>query len=240
MRRAGWGLFVFAALIVVGGCRVDATVEARVHGAGGAVTARFVLDREAVAVVGGMGAVADGAQKSDLSASGWEIAPARPTPDGGAEVEVTKSFSRPGDLGTVIGELAGPRGPLRQFRLERRRSFTGARYRLRGTADVGPGSAAATGFANAPDLPARLRDAGIDPARVEELFQQRAADGFHLRLVAELPGRPAETLEVRPGAPATVDLSSETSDRRRPVLLAAAVLTGLVVVIRLRRRSSQT
>ena len=238
MRRAGWGLLLFAALIALGGCRVDATVEARVDGSGGIVTARFVLDREAVALLGG--AVGEGSQTSDLSQAGWEISPVRPTGGGGAEVEVSKGFSRPGDLAVVVGELAGPAGPLRGFRLDRRRSFTKARYHLRGTADLGAGATAATGFANAPDLPARLRDAGVNPDRVAELLAGRAAEGFHLRLVVEIPGRAPETFEVRPGAATAVDLSSAISDRRRPVLLAVAVLSGLIVVLRLRRRTSQT
>ena len=102
----------------------------------------------------------------------------------------------------MIGELAGPAGPLRGFRLERRRSLTKGTYRLRGTADLGPGAAAATGFANAPDLKARLRDAGVDPGRVEELLAGRAAEGLHLRLVVDLPGR-TPSFEVQPGSAQT-------------------------------------
>ena len=235
--RAGWGLFIVPLLVVLGGCRVDATVEARVHEGGGTVTARFVLDREAVAILGG--AVGEGAQTSDLSQAGWEIAPVRQTGDGGAEVKVSKDFHRPQDLGVVIGELAGPAGPLRGFRLERRRSLTKGTYRLRGTVDLGAGAEAATGFGNVPELKARLHDAGVDPGRVEELLTARAAEGFHLRLDVELPGKTA-SFEVRPGAAQTIDVSSSVSDRARPVLLAVAVLTGLIVLFRLRRHLTQT
>ncbi len=224
-------------LVVLGGCRVDTTVEARVHESGGTVTAKFVLDREAVAVLGG--AVGEGAQTSDLSQAGWEISPLEPTAGGGARVEVSKDFHRPEDFGVVIGELAGPMGPLQGFVLERRRSFAEATYRVRGTADLGPGAAAATGFANAPDLKARLRDAGVDPGRVEELLAGRAADGFHLRLDVDLPGKSA-TYEVRPGAAQTIDMTSSVSDPTRPVLLAVAVLCGLIVLVRLRGRARQT
>ncbi|HYH51647.1 MAG TPA: hypothetical protein VEG38_19055 [Acidimicrobiia bacterium] len=224
--------------LVLGGCRVDATVEARVHETGGTVSARFVLDREAVALIGG--AVGEGAQKSDLQQAGWEISPVRTTDDGGAEVEVTKQFSRAGDLGVVVAELAGPAGPLRDFHLDRRRSFTETSFRLRGTADVGAGWAAATGFPNAPDLPARLRDAGVDPERVEELLAGRAVDGLHFRLVVELPGAEEQTFELRPGSPVTVDVSSKITDRTRPVLLAVAILTGSIVLFRLRRRTPQS
>ena len=229
-------MVVLGLLLVTAGCRVDATVEAHVSGAGGTVTARFVLDREAVALLGG--AVGEGAQTSDLGEAGWEITPVRKTDDGGAEVELAKDFHRPGDLGRVIAELAGPAGPLRDFRLDRRRSLVRAEYRLSGTADVGPASGAATGFANTPDLAARLRDAGVDPARVEELLAARAAEGFHLRLVVSLPGR-TESFDVRPGAPQAVAVASSVSDPVRPALLTAAVLTGLIVVLRLRRRPAQ-
>ena len=230
--RAGWGLFIVPLLVILGGCRVDATVEARVHEAGGTVSARFVLDREAVAILGGT--IGEGAQTSDLSQVGWEISPVRSTDDGGAEVKVSKDFHRPQDLGVVIGELAGPAGPLRGFRLERRRTLTKGTYRVQGTVDVGEGSGAATGFANVPELKARLQDAGVDPGRVEELLAGRAAEGLNVRLVVDLPGR-SQTFDVRPGAAQAVDVSSAVADRRRPVLLAVAVFSGLVVAVRLRR-----
>jgi hypothetical protein len=224
-------LAAFAA-VLLGGCRVDATVEARVQGAGGTVSARVLLDREAVALLGGP--VIDGAQTSDLHRAGWVISPVRQTPGGGAEVEVSKAFHRPGDLGVVIGELAGPGGPLQGFRLDRHRSFGKASYRLRGRADVGSGADAATGFANTPDLSARLRDAGVDPGRVEELLAGRAAGGLHLRLVVALPGR-TRSWAVQPGSPQTVDVSSSAIDPTRPALLAVAAISGLAALARLRR-----
>jgi hypothetical protein len=233
--RAGWGLLVFPVLVLLGGCRVDATVEARVHdGGGGVVTARFALDREAVAVLGG--AVADGAQTSDLRQAGWEISPVRPTSAGGAVVEISKAFHRPGDLGLVIGELSGPDGPLRGFSLARHRSFLKETYRLRGRADLGPGAVAATGFAGSPELRARLRNAGVDPGRVEELLAGRAAEGLHLRLVVALPGR-TRSWALQPGSPQAVDVASTVTEWTRPALLAVAVVSGLAAVVRLRRRA---
>ncbi|HEV7862205.1 MAG TPA: hypothetical protein VGR20_05870 [Acidimicrobiia bacterium] len=225
-------------LLLLGGCRVDATVEVKVsEAAGGVVTARLVLDREAAAVLGG--AVGDGVRTSDLERAGWEMTPFRPTAGGGVEAGISKAFHRPGDFGLVMGELSGPGGPFRGFSLERHRSLLKETYRLRGTADVGPEALAATGFANTPDLTARLRDAGVDPGRVEALLAGRAADGLHLRLVAAVPGR-RQAWAVAPGSPQTVDVSSSVSDRRRPALLAVAVLSGLAVVVRLRRRTPQS
>lgn len=216
-------------VLLLGGCRVDAAVEARVHEAGGTVTARFVLDREAVAVLGG--AVGEGAQTSDLSQAGWEISPVQPVEGGGARVEVSKDFDRPEDLGVVIGELAGPKGPLQGFRLERRRSFATSTYRVRGTADLGPGAAAATGFANAPDLKGRLRDAGVDPGRVEELLAGRAVEGLHFRLDVALPGK-SVSFGVRPGEAQAIDVSSSVRTPVRPVLLAVALISAALALAR--------
>ena len=222
-------LTAVALSLLAGGCRVDTTVEARVGRSGGTVSVQFRLDREAVAVLGT--SVGEGAQTSDLAQAGWKIAPVHPTEDGGAEVELTKAFHRPQDLAVVIGELAGPAGPLRGFRLDRHRSFLETTYRLQGTADPG----AVTGFANAPDLAARLRDAGVDPAQVQALLAGRAADGLHLKLVVALPGR-TESFAVEPGSPQGVDVSSSSADRTRPALLVVALVTGLAAARRRRRR----
>jgi hypothetical protein len=232
--RAGWGLFLGSFLVLLGGCRVDTTVEMRVHESGGTVTARFVLDREALAVLGGT--VGEVAETSDLSQAGWDVSPVEPVQGGGARIELSKDFHRPEDLAVVIGELAGPTGPLQGFELERRRSFVKATYRVRGTADLGPGAAAVTGVGNVPHLEARLRDAGVDPGRVEELLAGRAAEGFHLRLAVALPGESA-SFDIRPGPAQAIDLSSSVSDRARPALLVVAVLTGLIVLVRLGRRA---
>lgn len=223
-------LAAVALSVVAGGCRVDTTVEARITGVGGTVRVHFSLDREAVDLLGG--AIGAGAQTSDLTRAGWTITPARPTKDGGAEVEATKAFHRAQDLGVVIGELAGPAGPLRGFRLDQRRSWMRVRYRITGRADAG----AVTGFANSPELAARLRDAGVDPDKVAALLAGRAADGFHLELVVALPGR-SESFAVAPGAPRSVDVSSTATDRARPALLVVAALCGAAAVGRARRRS---
>ena len=226
------------AVVVVasGGCRVDATVEARVSGTGGVVSLRVALDREAVAALGG--SVTRGAQTSDLEQAGWDISPVRATKGGGAEVDVSKDFHRPSDFGPVIGELSGPGGPLQHFSLVGHRSFLETSYRLRGTASLGPGAAAATGFGNTPDLAARLRDAGVDPGTVESLLAGRAADGLHLRLVVALPGA-TRSWTVEPGPPRPIDLSSRAFDWPRLALLLLGLVCALAALRRLspKRRS---
>ena len=235
--RVSGAVIALFLLSLIAGCRVDTTVEARVHGRSGEVTARFVLDPEALAVLGGDVDLAAGAQVADLKKAGWIITGPRRPPAGGAVVEASKRFERPEQLATVVAELSGPAGPLQGFRLERRRSLTRARYHLSGVADL-RGGAAATGFENAAGLAERVRAAGVDPKRLEELLASRAAEGFRLRIVVDLPGRDEQAWDVPLGQRVEIEASSTATDRARPALLALAAalaLSAAVVAVGRRR-----
>ena len=208
-----------AAVLVMGGCRADATVTIEVGGRTGTVTARMVIDREAVSVLGGN--VGEGAQLDDLRRAGWEIGRPRGTDAGGVVVEASKGFTGADDLARVVTELSGTRGPLGAFRLWRDRSFASVHYRLRGVADLGSG---ATGFANVPDLAERLEEAGVDSGRVEALLARRSAEGLRLRVVVDLPGEKEASWEARPGERVEVAADSTVSDPRRPLLLVLSVV----------------
>jgi hypothetical protein len=237
-RRGGRVLFALLTAFLFAGCRVDATVETRVEGRSGEVRSRLALDREAADLLGGH--IDAGAQVEDLRRAGWVITPARLSKSGGVVVEVSKRFHRPGELGRVMAELSGPGGPLQGFHLQRRRSLTRTRYRLTGLADL-RGGGAAVGLGNVPDLASRLRGAGVDPQRVEELLTSRAVAGFRLRVVADLPGperadAPARAgghpaWDVAAGEPVEIDVSSTAPDRTRPVLLGLAALAALAAVV---------
>jgi hypothetical protein len=116
---------------------------------------------------------------------------------------------------------------------EAARALRPANKNLAPTVVATPPHAAST--AGGSDLEARLRDAGVDPGRVEELLAGRAAEGLHFRLDVALPGKEA-SFEVRPGAAQAVDVSSSVTDRRRPVLLVVALVSGVIVLLRLRGR----
>jgi hypothetical protein len=153
-------------------------------------------------------------------------------------VEVSKRFHRPEDLGRAMAELSGPGGPLQGFRLERRRSLTKVRYRLRGRADLG-GGATVAGFGNVPDLAGRLRGAGVDPRRLEDLVTSRAAAGFRLRVVVHLPASPPTVRDVPLGRSVEIEAASTAPDRTRPALLGlagVAAVGALVMATRGRRR----
>ncbi len=230
--RAAARLGLLVLVLAVAGCRVDATVETRVEGRGGVVSARFDLDREAVAILGGRDTLADGAQVTDLRRAGWTIGRPRESADGGARVSVSKRFERPEDLATVVAELSGPEGPLSDFRLVRHRRFASTRYQLSGRADLRNG-AGATGFGNAGGLAERLKDAGVNPVRVEELLTARAVEGFGLRVVADLPGDGDPVAKDVPfGEMVELVATAQTADRARPVLLViAAVLAAWTLAL---------
>ncbi|MDQ3945495.1 MAG: hypothetical protein M3357_10165 [Actinomycetota bacterium] len=223
-RRGGllFPRFLLGLFLVVSGCRVDARVTVSVEGRGGEVRVRFEADREAMAIVGGPRVIAQGAQVADLRRAGWDVAGPRRTGAGGAVIEAAKRFSRPADLGPVIDELSGPAGPLRRFRLERDRGLTRVRYRLSGGIDLGEAGDALSGFGNDPELVRRLEAAGVDAGRVGELLAQRAAEGFRLALVIDLPGVDPVRFDARPGARVDVAAAATEPDWTRPLLLVVA------------------
>jgi hypothetical protein len=225
-RRGGpaFGLFLLA-LLVLGGCRVDARVTVAVEGAGGTVTVRLAADREALSILGGPQVIAGGAQVADLRRAGWDVAEPRPTDAGGAVIEASKAFARAGELALIVDELAGPEGPLSGFRLDRDRALTRVRYRLSGEIDLGRG--ALTGFGNDPDLARRLEAAGVDAGRMAELLAQRGADGLRLVVVVDLPGEDPVRFEGRPGGKVEVRAASTQPERARPLLL---VVGGVLAV----------
>lgn len=226
-RRGGpaFGLLLLAVLLL-GGCRVDARVTVAVEGSGGAVTVRLAADREALTIVGGPQVIAGGAQVVDLRRAGWDVAEPRPTDAGGAVIEASKPFARAAELALVVDELAGPEGPLSGFRLDRDRDLTRVRYRLSGEIDLGR-AGALTGFGNDPDLARRLEAAGVDAGRMAELLAQRAAEGLRLVVVVDLPGEDPVRFEGRPGESVEVRAASTQPDRARPLLL---VVGGVLAV----------
>ena len=230
-------LLLLGPALVLGGCRVDATVTVSVEGRGGEVGVRFEADREALSILGSPRVIAQGAQVTDLRRAGWEVSEPRRTGAGGAVIRASKRFARAVELGPIVEELAGTEGPLSGFRLDRARSLTRVRYRLSGGIDLARAEAL-TGFGNDPDLARRLEAAGIDAGRVAELLARRVAEGFGLVVVVDLPGGEPVRFVGRPGARVEVAAASTEPDRARPLLLAAAAALAAGVLVVLSRRDS--
>ncbi|MGH8998857.1 MAG: hypothetical protein ACRDY7_05645 [Acidimicrobiia bacterium] len=213
------------------------------EGRSGEVAVAFRLDRVALAVLGTPSdRLVESAQVADLRRAGWSIGPVRRAADGDVRVEISKPFAQASGFGRIMTELAGPEGPLAGFTLARERSLGEVRYSLAGEVDLG----ALTGFGNAKGLPGRLRRAGVDDARLSELLDDRAGDGFRLRMTVDLPGtEEANTVAREDGDPlwvlgsgdrVTVRATSRERDLARPALLATSLfLAGLALVVWRRR-----
>jgi hypothetical protein len=136
--RRRFGLVLAVALLVTG-CRVDATTRVVVADDGsGTVTVEVVLDREAAARIPDL---ADQLRVRDLRRTGWEVTGPESADGGGVVITASKDFFEPGQLATVLTEIGGARGPVRDPSLERTRDFGTTAYDFTGTLDLSRGIA---------------------------------------------------------------------------------------------------
>jgi len=126
-------------VLVLAGCRVDATTRVQVAEDGsGTVTVEVVLDQEAADRIPDL---ADQLQVRDLRRTGWEITGPEPADGGGVVLTATKAFFEPEQMATVLAEIGGNRGPVLDPSLERTRTFATTAYDFVGTLDLSRGIA---------------------------------------------------------------------------------------------------
>jgi len=231
-------LVVTACALVLAGCKVDTTVTIDVHDdGGGTVSVRVALDAEAVqnAEAGG-GKLEDRVRLGDLEAAGWKVSRWRRTRNGGATLTVHKEFANAGELASVVAEVNGTSGPLRDVKLERDRGLLSTRYKVSGAADL---SQLTAGVAADPDLVAQLTAQRVDVTQIEQRLAQQLNDAFHLRVRLVLPGGTKE-IDPKPGKKVSLSTSESQVDATRIALFAAAVAlagAGIVLFVRGELRS---
>jgi hypothetical protein len=241
---------VAAALLALtaGGCRVAVDVGLDVAGDGsGEVQVAVTLDAEAAGRVD----LADQLRVDDLRRAGWTVAGPQRSDDGSTVVTATKAFTTPETADEVLEEVSGPGGPLRDFEVARRSTFSSTTYAFDGVVDL---SAGIEGFSD-DELRAALAGSGFSlaGAELEEAIGGDVADTFRFEVHTELPG----TVDARP--PGTVNAGGA---RWRPVvgdqvalsatsrlwhterllwlaLTAASALATVVVLVRNRRRGKR-
>ena len=221
-----------------------AHVEIDVHDDGsGTVRVTLDLDPDAVRTVEQHGgAIEEQVRLADLPDAGWSIRWER-ADSGGARLHLRKEFGRAGDLATVVEQLDGADGPLRDVTLARDVGFFATRFRLAGTADLG---AIGTGIVADPELVASLTNERVDVAALDRQLLGQLRDAFRLTVSVALPGDDARSFTVAPGE--QTELASESSApnwRRIGLLVAAGVLVVLAVVVLAvgrhnRRRGTET
>jgi hypothetical protein len=231
----------FGALLLAG-CHASATVAIALHADGrGTVSVAVTLDRDARAALAGNAASA-GAMPAvplgDLRAHGWSVSPWRPTSDGGASIQLSKPFTGEAGLASVLSELDGPDGALRDAHVVRDRSLLRDRDRVSVLADL---SNLRVGVADDAALASRLRAAGVDVAAIDKGLQAQLGSSFALTVRLELPDGKNTTVHVAPGQQRTVALAGSAGHTGRVVALVGAALAAvlgltLLLAASLRRR----
>jgi hypothetical protein len=218
-------ILVLAASLVLAACRVDATVGVTMRGDGsGRVSVRLHLDPAAVRAVEVDGRRLDQALRlGDLGASGWRVSAWRRDAAGGATISVSHAFATPAEAESLVTGLAGPDAGLVTGRIEHREGALRDRSRVVLTIDP---ARLRVGIERDATLAARLRAAGVDPARVAAAIDGEAADSVRLGLRASLPG--ADPVRGRPdGGRVVLDRAATEWHASRLVLVALGV--GLLV-----------
>jgi hypothetical protein len=227
MRRL---LVVVVACLLLAGCKVDTTLTIDVNDDGsGTVRVRVALDAEAVknAEAGG-GALEDRVRLGDLEAAGWTVSPWRRAPDGSATVSLRKRFENASGLAGVVAELSGKDGPLRGVTLERDQGFLSTDYKVTGEADL---TRLTAGVANDPELVAQLTGQRVDLAQIDQRLAQQINDAFRLRVRLVFPGGDVTEVEPEPGKKVSLATSATQLDLTRALLLAGAVVLGVLGVV---------
>ena len=229
-------------LVVVAACQVQVGVDVEADGNGaGQVQVGVALDADAARQVPGL---ADQFQVEDLVGAGWTVTGPAVEEDGRTWVRASKPFATPAEAAAVLGQVSGPGGPFRDFRLERSRSFFAETWRLLGTVDLTGGLAAFSDDA----LRERLDGTsfGVTDADLERRAGQPLDRAVRFRVEAELPG------SVRSNGPVDVEgravwlpaLGEVTAlaaqgrvlDARRIASLALGAMAGAALVVLLAYR----
>ena len=125
---------VTLAMATAGACRVTTIVgvDARADGSG-TVSVAVGLDRDAASRAGGL---RERLRVSDLRSAGWTVRGPTRERDGYTWIRAVHSFSAVDELQPLVDQVAGAGGPLRDFRLSRRRSLFRTRTGFSGTVDL--------------------------------------------------------------------------------------------------------
>ena len=201
-RLAAVSGLLLAVLLVLTGCRADATVTVEVATDGsGTVGVAVELDAKAVMAIGSFN---ERVRVDDLVVAGWRIDGPTTDASGSVRITATKAFDHPDRLATVLAEVIGP-SVISDVYLDRYRKFAQTTWRLSGKIDLSEG----LGLLTDDDLAAALD--GLPFARSDGELAELAgcpdgscdpARSFSLTLVEVMPiGSDESTLDGRAVGP---------------------------------------
>ncbi|MFI5053093.1 MAG: hypothetical protein ACHQDE_01925 [Acidimicrobiia bacterium] len=223
-------LVVCALLVVLAGCKVDATVSIRVHRDGsGVVTVTANLDPEAVkAAETGGGKLEDRVRLADLGRAGWTVEPWARGKDGSAQIVLRKPFQSPTQVAGIMREVSGASGPLRDVTVTRDRGLLSTHYEVKGSLDL---AQLQTGVAADPDVVAALTNQKVDVNAIDQSLLAQIRDSFGLTVTVQLPGRDTQVVGTA-GKARRIDASTSVLDTKRVgLILGAIVLVVLAILV---------
>jgi hypothetical protein len=228
MRR--WGVLVLLSALLCAGCKVEASTTIHLNSDGsGVVTVQVRLDREAVRIVQrGGGRVSDRIVLDDLRAAGWKIEP-WVLLGGGATLRMSHTFKDDDDLASLLADLTGSDGVLRDSHLTRTRNALQQRDGVSVVADL---TALKTGVRDDKALAAKLKTAGVNVDAVDFVLAQQLRRAFRLQVVLEVPRGKSRTFAVPAGERETVNLTSSKFETNRFMLLViGSILVFLALLL---------
>jgi hypothetical protein len=229
-------LFV-ALAAVLAGCKVDTAVTIDMQDDGsGTVTVRATLDPEAVrAAETDGGTLEDRVRLSDLSAAGWSVSPWVRSDAGSAQVELSKPFSSPDQIASIVNEVNGSDGPVRDVTARRQRGTTSTDYEVSGVIDL---AAMGTGVSADQDLVNSLTNAQVDVGAIDQALLDELRNAVTVSVVVNLPDGSTTTISGQPGTQVPIGASASVLNTRRLTLLGLAVacIVAAIAVLMIGRR----
>jgi hypothetical protein len=231
-------VLLVALVALLSGCKIDTsvTVDMRDDGSG-IVNVRATLDVQAVAEaeVGG-GKLEDRIRLGDLADAGWTVSPWARSGSGSAQIELSKPFSSPDQVGPIIAEVSGPNGPVKDVTATRDHGTTSTSYSVTGAVDL---AAIGTGVAADQELVNSLTTAQVDVNAIDQSLLAELKESVGVSVVVNLPDGSSTTINGVAGQRVPIDVSTSIVNTRRiGLLVLAVVLVVLAIVVLLigRRR----
>jgi putative hydrolase of the HAD superfamily len=227
----------YLALALVGalalaGCNLQLLVEIEVAEDGsGVVTAGVGLDAAAQSL-GAFKDVEGLVVLDDLEAAGWIPTPYEQQADGLKWLEVSKTFTGPDELQSVLDELTGPDGAFEDWAIERDFTSIKTEYVVGGTVDL----AAGLELFSDEELAELLEEPlGISRESIERDLDQTLEESVTMRVVLRLPDQDEVVTEIDLGRRQAVSASSLSENRPAQLLSwarwALIALLGLALVL---------
>lgn len=176
--RAG---LLTVAVLVGSACqlRTDLNITVEPDGSG-EITVAIGLDEDGVAEHPDL---LDELEFGDLRVTGWEVSGPEKDDDGFTRVRIRHEFGAPEEVATLLDEVAGESGPLRDFSLAQKDGFAETRYRFEGVVDFTDG---VEGLVEDPELAEALDAEPVD--LIQERLEGAIDQVLRFQVAVQLPG----------------------------------------------------